>query len=126
MPYTVKKVKGGYKACKKGDSKCFSKKPLTKKKAVKQIGAIASSEKRQKETQNESFDSTVNKLLSLYLFEDAMGSSAAIKPADPKNSATMALKQAKKKRTEELQKQLGKPPSEAEVDAFIAGQAFKK
>lgn len=125
MPYTVKKVKGGYKACKKKGGKCFSKKPLTKKKAVKQIGAIASSEKRQKETKNESFDSIVNTLLSKYLFEDAMGGNPTVKPADPKNSATVALKQARKKKTEELQRQLGKPPTQAEVDAFMAGQAFK-
>lgn len=68
MPYTVKKVKGGYKACKKNSTKCFSKKPLkSKKKAAAQIGAIESSEKKQ--TKNESFDQIVNNLLNSYLFE---------------------------------------------------------
>lgn len=41
MPYKIKKVKGGYKVCKKRGSKCFSKKPFpTKKKAVAQMAAI--------------------------------------------------------------------------------------
>ena len=41
MPYTIKKVKDGYKVCKKfGKSKCFSKKPLSKKKATAQMRAI--------------------------------------------------------------------------------------
>ena len=41
MPYKVRKVKGGYKACKCG---CASKKPLTKKKAQAQATAIRLSE----------------------------------------------------------------------------------
>lgn len=69
MPYAAKKVKGGYKACKKNGKKCFSKKPMkTKKEAVKQIGAIASSEKRK--LKGESFDEMINNLLSEYIFED--------------------------------------------------------
>ena len=44
MPYEVKHVKGGYLVCDK--KKCFSKKPLTKKKARKQQIAIALSESR--------------------------------------------------------------------------------
>ena len=34
MPYLLKKIKNGYKVCKKDDSKCFSKKPLTKSTAT--------------------------------------------------------------------------------------------
>jgi len=41
MPYKIKKVKGGYKVCKKRGSKCFSKKPFpSKKKAIAQMAAI--------------------------------------------------------------------------------------
>jgi hypothetical protein len=49
MPYVVKAVKGGFKVCKKDEpSKCFSKKPLTKAKAIKQEKAIILSELRRK------------------------------------------------------------------------------
>lgn len=45
MPYLLKKVKDGYKVCKKSDpSKCFSEKALTKTKAAKQLQAINISE----------------------------------------------------------------------------------
>lgn len=44
MPYFIKRVAGGFKAC--DDTKCFSKKPLTKKQAQKQRVAVALSEKR--------------------------------------------------------------------------------
>jgi len=41
MPYIVKKVPGGYKICKKADvNRCFSKKPLTREMAIKQLKAI--------------------------------------------------------------------------------------
>ena len=41
MPYTIKKIKNGYKVCKKRGSKCFSKKPFrTKKEAIAQMAAI--------------------------------------------------------------------------------------
>ena len=88
MPYTVKKEKGGFKACKKGGKKCFSKKPLTKKQAVKQIGAIAS-----KENLKESFDEMINKYLNHYLFEDLNTPST---PPDPKKvqQATNNAKQS--------------------------------
>jgi hypothetical protein len=90
MPYTVKKVKGGFKACKKGGKKCFSKKPLTKKQAVKQIGAISSEEKRKKV--KESFDELINQYLNHYLFEDVTPTA----PPDPKKvqQATDAAKKA--------------------------------
>jgi hypothetical protein len=42
MPYEIKKVKGGYLVC--DEKKCYSNKPLTKKKAQKQRVAIAISE----------------------------------------------------------------------------------
>jgi hypothetical protein len=40
MPYIIKKVGKGYKVCKK-TGKCFSKKPLSHKKAEAQRAAIA-------------------------------------------------------------------------------------
>lgn len=47
MPYEIKKVKDGFKVCKKTNpSKCFSKKPLTKSKATKQMKAIIINEKK--------------------------------------------------------------------------------
>lgn len=45
MPYIIKEVDNGYKVCKKTNpEKCFSKKPLTKTKAKKQLQAIGISE----------------------------------------------------------------------------------
>jgi len=40
MPYILKKLKNGYKVCKKDNTKCFSKKPIPKKRAEKQMKAI--------------------------------------------------------------------------------------
>jgi hypothetical protein len=40
MPYKIKKTGSGYKVCKKVGSKCFSKKPLSKNKAMAQMKAI--------------------------------------------------------------------------------------
>lgn len=58
MPYITKKVKGGYKVCKRNNpSKCFSKKPLTKTTARKQEIAMRINE-------SESFDQFVNRILS--------------------------------------------------------------
>jgi hypothetical protein len=46
MPYTVKPVDDGYKVCKRDEpDKCFSKKPLPKKRAEAQLKAIAMSER---------------------------------------------------------------------------------
>ncbi len=39
MPYSLKKKDEGYKVC-KPSGKCFSKKPMTRKKALKQLAAI--------------------------------------------------------------------------------------
>jgi hypothetical protein len=45
MPYVIKKVKGGFKTCKKSNtSMCYSNRPLTKKMAMKQRTAINLSE----------------------------------------------------------------------------------
>jgi hypothetical protein len=40
MPYDLRKFKGGYKVCKKNGSKCFSKKPMPKARAERQIAAL--------------------------------------------------------------------------------------
>lgn len=122
MPYTVKKVKGGFKACKKGGKKCFSKKPLTKKQAVKQIGAIASSEKRQKTkkkkkkgVKKESFDQMINSYLNQYIFEDAMATTDNMKPANPSDPKTREVLAAQKKA------QTNKPKTQAEINAYEQG-----
>lgn len=39
MPIFIEREKGGFKAC--DDKRCFSKKPMTKKQAMKQRVAIA-------------------------------------------------------------------------------------
>lgn len=44
MPYTIKKVSGGYKVCKRGTRECFSKKGLPLERAKKQRTAIILSE----------------------------------------------------------------------------------
>ena len=44
MPYSVRKKSKGYKVCKKGSDKCFSKKPLSKDKANRQMKAIYANE----------------------------------------------------------------------------------
>jgi hypothetical protein len=41
MPYKLIQIKQGFKICKKDDEKkCFSKAPLTKSKAIKQMKAL--------------------------------------------------------------------------------------
>lgn len=40
MPYKLKKIGSGYKVCKKNSTKCFSKKPLPRKRALKQLAAL--------------------------------------------------------------------------------------
>lgn len=44
MPYKVYKKGSGYKTCKKGGKKCFSKKPMPKEKAEAQMKALYASE----------------------------------------------------------------------------------
>lgn len=46
MPYKIKKQGDGFKVCKKEGSKCFSKHPLSRTKAVKQLGAIMMGKKK--------------------------------------------------------------------------------
>lgn len=40
MPYKLRKVGGGYKVGKKGSKKTFSSKPMSKKKAIRQMKAL--------------------------------------------------------------------------------------
>jgi hypothetical protein len=40
MPYTLRKQMRGYKVCKKGTRKCFSKRSLTKRMAKRQMRAL--------------------------------------------------------------------------------------
>jgi hypothetical protein len=116
MPYTIKKVKGGYKACKKKGGKCFSKKPFkTRKEASKQIGAISSSEK---ETQNESFDNLVNQLLGTYVFE------ASQFDEDDENDVTDVTDQEVSKEVNDIKKQKDKQKASvnpAEVKKIMQG-----
>jgi hypothetical protein len=45
MPYIIKKIDGGYKVCKVDEpNKCFSKKPIPKSRAIKQLRAIGMNE----------------------------------------------------------------------------------
>lgn len=44
MPYEIRKVRNGYKVCKKKGNKCFSKEGLTLEKAKKQLKAIGLNE----------------------------------------------------------------------------------
>jgi hypothetical protein len=44
MPYKIEKINDGYKVCKKDNSKCFSKKPLSLQTAIKQLKAIGINE----------------------------------------------------------------------------------
>jgi len=114
MPYTARKVEGGFKACKKDGSKCFSKNPMSKEKAIKQIGAIASSEKRQ--IKGESFDEKINNLLSEYIFEDA-------KKYSEDEEATVSDQEVGKE-VEEIKKQKDKEKSAvnpAEVKKIMQG-----
>jgi hypothetical protein len=54
MPYTIKEVDKGYKVCKEDNpSKCFSEKPLTKTKAVKQLKAIGINQNLEGSGQND-------------------------------------------------------------------------
>ena len=54
MPYAVYSKDGGFKACKKGATKCFSKKPLPKARAEAQVKALYASENVKESLQFES------------------------------------------------------------------------
>jgi hypothetical protein len=59
MPYNIKKIKSGYKVCKKtGDKKCLPGKSATHTKAQKRIAAVYA---------NESFDETVQRFLRTFV-----------------------------------------------------------
>jgi hypothetical protein len=45
VPYKLKKVKGGFKVCKQSGGKCFSKKPMPKARAVRQMRHLYAAEK---------------------------------------------------------------------------------
>ena len=52
MPYTLRKQpRRGYKVCKKGTRKCFSKRPLTKRMAIRQMRALYLNESRRSKKQ---------------------------------------------------------------------------
>ena len=44
MPYEIRKVKGGYRVCKRDGSKCFSNTPLSHDRAKAQLKALYASE----------------------------------------------------------------------------------
>lgn len=76
MPYIIKKVKNGYKLCKKNDpTKCFSKNPITKTKAKAQLKAIGMNEHlKGSGTTCSTVDKKfvmLNKLITLYEYYDA-------------------------------------------------------
>ena len=49
MPYVLRKQsKRGYKVCKKGTRKCFSKRALTKRMAIRQMRALYLNESKHK------------------------------------------------------------------------------
>ena len=59
MPYNIRKVKGGYKVCKKiGDKKCMPGKSATRKMAKKRIIAASI---------NESFNEAVDRILKTFI-----------------------------------------------------------
>ena len=59
MPYNIRKVKGGYKVCKKhGNKKCMPGKSVTRKKAQARIIAASI---------NESFNEAVERILKTFI-----------------------------------------------------------
>jgi hypothetical protein len=58
MPYSIRKYKAGFRVCRKDiPGKCFSKKPLTKANAKKQMSAMHINVK-------ESFNEAVSRILA--------------------------------------------------------------
>ena len=76
----------------------------------------------------ESFDSLINKYLEQYLFEDAMASTptSPTQPAKTTDPMAQKLKKAKQDQLKQLQSKLNRPPTQQEVDAFVAGQQTTK
>jgi hypothetical protein len=59
MPYNIKKIKSGYKVCKKiGNKKCLPGKSKNKQMALKRIAAVH---------MNENFNVTVERLLKTFM-----------------------------------------------------------
>lgn len=46
MPYVIKKVKGGYKVGKRGTGKSYSKKPMSKRRAMSQLRILYAAAKK--------------------------------------------------------------------------------
>lgn len=63
MPYKLKKTGSGYKVCKKNSTKCYSKKPLPRKRALKQLAALHINT-------GESIQPTLNQLIQQCLNEN--------------------------------------------------------
>ena len=59
MPYSIRKSASGFKVVNKDTGKSYSKKPITKSKAKKQLAALHINVK-------ESFDSLVEKIINIY------------------------------------------------------------
>lgn len=59
MPYKIRKKGSGYKVC-KVSGKCFSKKPMSKEKAVKQMAAIRINTKESKNYFEQLIESVLN------------------------------------------------------------------
>ena len=70
--------------------------------------------KKKKSVKKESFDQMINGYLNQYIFEDVMGSSSSMKPANMADPATRQVMDVKKKKASQ-------PPTQAEVDAFKQG-----
>lgn len=65
MPYTINKYKTGFRVCKKDDvNKCFSKKPLTKTRAIKQMKAIIINEASGKPKNQKLYDEVKKEVYS--------------------------------------------------------------
>jgi hypothetical protein len=81
----------------------------------------------QKKTNNESFDSLINKYLTNYIFSENMTN--AVTPANPNAPADAKqqakIKLAKQKRVQALQKSQTKPATQAEADAYELGRTEK-
>lgn len=109
MPYKLKKSEKGYKVCKKDGDKCFSKKPLSKGKAKKQMKAIYA---------NESFDDLVNKYLKDFLFEEIAPAPSAAEV----QQTSQKIQQDKKKKAQLAAQDASKLPDPNKVKKLIQAQ----
>jgi hypothetical protein len=97
MPYKVYKKGAGYKVCKRGTQKCFSKKSLTKTKATKQMKAILANESEVQE-EIEMFDKPTSVEGNVAIFDLGNGCEVrvGVKNADDDVSFTIDLGSEKK------------------------------